>query len=147
VLNGFISTANPSLEWFPYFGVSLAGFEGPATEGPATDGPATDGPATDPSVGSGEEDSVVEGSSVTRTGVEKEWSWGAVLPAIGKTGSCSWVGEPDKWVGNDETRAARNESEISFALQSICNAGVAMWERGGREKKSGMVLFPEFAGF
>ena len=66
VLHEFISMTDPSAQPFAYFGDSFADFEPPDVdfEGPAI---AFEGPGTGPLIGSGEDDSVIEESSVAGT--------------------------------------------------------------------------------
>ena len=99
-------------------------------------------PETGPSTGSGEEDSVTDESSVTGAGVEDAREW---VAAIRSSKSRPGVDEGEKLLGNDETRAARNVFEIVCAPQSICEPGVATWERGGGVKISGMASSPKSA--
>jgi len=92
--------------------------------------------ATGPLIGSGEEDSVME-SSATAIGVAER-----ACVAIGGAPSYSREGEADKLLGSEANRAATNVFEMTFASQAVCGVGVALREMGSGDDVSGTMLSP-----
>lgn len=118
VLHEFVSMVDPSAEPFTYFGDSFVGFEPPDVgfEWPAI---VFEGPGTGPLIGSGEDDSVMEESSIAGTRVDKRVRafGGFEQPTVGFEGPAIAFEGPatGPLIGSGEDDSVTEESLVTGA--------------------------------